>query len=565
MVDHSNPNHDDLLERATRALSQAPVPEGPPEELVADALGALEELEETAGGPRIVNLKERVFAMKPRLKIAVAAAVLVACCILIGLLAPRGGAALALDRVADALANIQSGTCRMKTTAEGQPDRTGKALYLAPSRERLEWSTGGVMILNSDPENRKSLFFEPEKKFAVVTDLENVPAGEGPTNSFDKLRQQVRDAQSRTSSAERLGKRQIDGQEVIGFRITTGAFRTDIWADPQTALPVRTETETRMRGQPTLHIVMSDFRFNVELDESLFSLDPPEGYTVQELKLDVSGSTDHRLAETLRFLAEENDGVFPARFLGMGVGAAARHAELVAKHGKDSPEVMKALVEREAKMAGGLAFRMTLPPESDWHYDGKDVRLDTPDRAIFWYKPVESETYRVIYADLTIKDVAPDDVPKALGEEEAQAAMMRLVCNEEEWVRSLRFLAEESGGVFPPSLLRLREEGVMASRFKELVAKHGKDSPQVRKWATDMEAKMGKGLMFLQNLPPESDWHYDGKGVKPDTPDRAIFWYKPAESETYRVVYADLTVKDVAPGDLPEAADAERAEEAKKK
>ena len=58
----------------------------------------------------------------------------------------------------------------------------------------------------------------------------------------------------------------------------------------------------------------------------------------------------------------------------------------------------------------------------------------------------------------------------------------------------------------------------------------------------------------------ESKWHYAGKGVKLGAADRPIFWYKPAESENYQVIYADLSTKEVAPVDLPEASEAEQAE-----
>jgi hypothetical protein len=38
--------------------------------------------------------------------------------------------------------------------------------------------------------------------------------------------------------------------------------------------------------------------------------------------------------------------------------------------------------------------------------------LGTPDRPIFWYKPIGIEKYCVIYADLSIKDMALEDVKK---------------------------------------------------------------------------------------------------------------------------------------------------------
>jgi hypothetical protein len=59
-----------------------------------------------------------------------------------------------------------------------------------------------------------------------------------------------------------------------------------------------------------------------------------------------------------------------------------------------------------------VMFYATLQPENDSHYAGKNVKLDTPDRPILWYKPTGSDRYRVIYADLSIKEMAPEDVEK---------------------------------------------------------------------------------------------------------------------------------------------------------
>jgi len=60
-----------------------------------------------------------------------------------------------------------------------------------------------------------------------------------------------------------------------------------------------------------------------------------------------------------------------------------------------------------------------------------------------------------------------------------------------------------------------------------------------------------RGIMFVQMLPADGDWHYAGKDVKLGDVDTAIFWYRPADSETYRVIYGDLSAKDVSPENLP--------------
>ena len=75
-------------------------------------------------------------------------------------------------------------------------------------------------------------------------------------------------------------------------------------------------------------------------------------------------------------------------------------------------EAMKAMMPLMQKQMQGITFYMMLKPENDPHYVGGGVKLGTPDRPILWYKPTGAEKYRVIYADLSVKELAPDDVKK---------------------------------------------------------------------------------------------------------------------------------------------------------
>ena len=63
--------------------------------------------------------------------------------------------------------------------------------------------------------------------------------------------------------------------------------------------------------------------------------------------------------------------------------------------------------------------------------------------------------------------------------------------------------------------------------------------------------KMARGMVFVTSLPPDSNQNYAGENVKFGDAQTPIFWYQPAGSQTYRVIYGDLSVKDVAPEDLP--------------
>ena len=86
------------------------------------------------------------------------------------------------------------------------------------------------------------------------------------------------------------------------------------------------------------------------------------------------------------------------------------------------------------------------------------------------------------------------------------------------------------------------------------------DVPKIRKLASQHSQeqnvengmKMIRGWIFFRLLKPENDWHYVGNGVKLGDAESPVCWYRPDGSETYRVIYGDLSIKDVAPENLPQ-------------
>jgi outer membrane lipoprotein-sorting protein len=94
-----------------------------------------------------------------------------------------------------------------------------------------------------------------------------------------------------TESAEELPAREIEGTKVLGFRTVekherprgVDTWTRTYWVDAETKLPLQIETTVEStdprHGQSRW--IQSDIVFDEPLDESLFSTDPPEGYTVR--------------------------------------------------------------------------------------------------------------------------------------------------------------------------------------------------------------------------------------------------------------------------------------------
>jgi hypothetical protein len=217
---------------------------------------------------------------------------------------------------------------------------------------------------------------------------------------------------------------------------------------------------------------LSDFLFNVNIDESLFSLEPPAGYAVkvQNVKSDVSPPEEKDLIEMFREYSKLSHGAFPdsldflttATIFGKKAGLRMsiqkmwedfapekgkpneermrKLEELMLKltEGKPNREQMKEIAEqmtsadveveaqetdevRQAqfnevfrRVQRGLSFALRLSPNADAHYVGEGVSFGAADTPIFWYRPKDAKKYRVIYADLSVREAdTPPSVPNA--------------------------------------------------------------------------------------------------------------------------------------------------------
>ncbi len=86
---------------------------------------------------------------------------------------------------------------------------------------------------------------------------------------------------------------------------------------------------------PNLKVTMSDFEFNVHMDESLFSVEPPAGYEVtvgQYKTTDDSPGKEKDLIEMFRYYSEVSGGRFPELLDLMWLSDTVRHEEWWARN-----------------------------------------------------------------------------------------------------------------------------------------------------------------------------------------------------------------------------------------
>ena len=444
---------------------------------------------------------------------------------------------------------------------------TSEVMMLGATRKRTEsvnpdksktihiWDGGqGKSISLLPAEKRAEVFDDANKR------REKTPNGGDPVAEW---RSMLLDAHDRPDAKrESLGEKVIDGRQAVGFRISSPAAVFDVWGDPKTGLPARVEMTAA--AVPDVKLTMSDFEFNVDMDESLFSVEPPAGYEVGSFFIStpvIDGSTtkEKDLIETLREYSRLSGGLFPTSIDQLSLTQLI-YMEFTSDR-MQKPGGKQELAETQAKLQPGLMFRVLLPPEADAHYAGKGVSLGAADTPIFWYRPKDSEKYRVIYADLSVCDA---DAPPGV----------RIVQPEKELIEMFREYSELSGGPFPNALDMVSVlQMVFVKRQLAFMKKSSPTAPEEpqepsvaqEQEATEAQAKLQRGLVnsqvkiqgglkFAVSLPPEADSHYAGKGVSLGAVDTPIFWYRPKDSEKYRVIYADLSVRDAdTPPSVPVA------------
>jgi RNA polymerase sigma factor (sigma-70 family) len=237
-------------------------------------------------------------------------------------------------------------------------------------------------------------------------DLADLP----PEQSRISLFEEMRALPDRADEA--LGTREMDGRAVEVFRVTEYGMDKTVWVEAETWELVRVEGE--FVNSPGLYAVMTDFQFNVDLDDSLFDLTPPEGYTRMEIQDKTSQPAEEDFIAFLSYWHKDVPGdLFPPTLDPVGLMKfGVEISEATRDSGSEAGDMTKeeeaqAVVQGSLILARGLMFALQMTEENDWRYAGEGVRFGASATPVCWWRPEGSETYRVIYGDLRIEDETP--------------------------------------------------------------------------------------------------------------------------------------------------------------
>ncbi len=489
---------------------------------------------------------------------------------------------------------------------------TSEVMVLDDARMRQETAMpdGSKMVMIQDMTQGKSLYLLSSSKSATILAFTNRPKyksaeGGNPLAGYRSLLLDARDNPSITR--EPLGEKVIDGRRVIGFHISSQRGVMDLWGDPRTGLPVRVEITLGMDGNTKA--TMSHFEFNVDMDKSLFSLEPPAGYTVRRETLDGSPHGEKDLIEMFREYAKLNRGVFPKSLdvrlvsfmvwkklnfqglwdnlnftVGKGNGKALEEQRNKLEEQWDEfadkmyDHAMNGKVNKEANQEPMQKFQeqmsqLVLPMAIQKAWEGLALdklkgneeqrrEFEKRMRKIMEGKPNGSqarqfgeETMKFVYQMLW-EDFAP---AKSKANEELRHKFEELMLKMEMNPNEKQKVKDEFRARLGNQMLNDVEaweaqmEKAKKAQMEAAEAQTREAAEESRKFM-EAQQRVQRGVMFANQLPPAADAHYVGNGVLLGAANTPIFWYRPTVSKKYRVIYADLSVRDAdTPPNVPKA------------
>jgi len=284
------------------------------------------------------------------------------------------------------------------------PDDGGTPVFHQAVRDSLIRSraVGTKAVTIMDIEKGRILVLTEENMEARYVDLKGSPPIQ---NYLEFMKNTILRLQDNPDfTVKDLGRKQLDGKEVAGFFASRPGVDITAWADVDTGLPVRVE-----QNEGQAHLTFKNIEFDLPMEDEMFSMEVPPGYTVQKpMKVDLQPSEENFI-KGLRLIAEKlNYGLFPddvsMDYFYKWATSRPVVSQLNAMSKEEGLALSKELVEDNL-------FIIKFPGEGEWTYRGKGVRLGETETPIFWYRPKGSETYRVIYGDLHVENVHPEDLP----------------------------------------------------------------------------------------------------------------------------------------------------------
>jgi len=307
---------------------------------------------------------------------------------------------------AEMLAQVRSANSvsfDFKYTLPGEPQVRGRAYMKHPGQIRIIWPGGKIQIV--DATRQKILILRPNVQKATF--FKAKADANYAADPLKKLRQ------AGDSAGTLLGREMLAGQMVDVYQVALSEGSMKVWVEPQEEFPVRIESRLASEDGPAGVIVIDQLRWNRAIPASLFALDVPPGYTVE---CPQSQPTEESLIALMRICTDISDGVFPADMnakavLSLFVESKSCKMQTIAVGDKTAVAMDTYTRGIYKTCLRGLAFVTQYKENGSWHYAGGGLRRGDKNAPVCWWQPAGSETFRVMFGDLQIRDIPADQLP----------------------------------------------------------------------------------------------------------------------------------------------------------
>lgn len=397
MNEPKSQRQDDVVDRAVRALRATPVPHDAPPEVLERLAAAC------PGEPRqgtAKSLMRRISTMPRYTKAAAAVLLIAAAGLVVFLIVGPGAATVSWADVQRKIRQAETLTFTATMEQEGVPPMKTKVMAKG-SVTRQEMSEPHEMVIILDPVKKQVLTLVPGEKQAVLANLAGLPESTRKGLQDRDLARALKELIDEEGAA--VGEKTLAGRKAQGYRVGEGEqAQLTIWADAGTGDPLVLEI---LQYGGRVKITLRDFEVDKPLDDSLFSLKPPEGYELTRMDLKTASADD--MVAFLKFWLDARGDSFPETL--SQVEWLRDCAAAMEKLEKElSEEQLKELVTSLGRARLFLQFH----PDR-FGYAGGGVKKGDAKVVVFWFRPEGKETYTVIYGDLRVKaGVAADDLPK---------------------------------------------------------------------------------------------------------------------------------------------------------
>jgi len=364
-----------------------------------------------------------------------------------------------------------------------------------------------------------------------------------------------------------LGRKKINGIQAEGIEVDSpktggGLFESAIgrlWVDVETDLPVKMEIEGISGGGSIQQkIVMDEFKWDKELDASLFEPNIPADYTLMA-DMELPDTNEETAIQGLRNFAELTDGRYPSSLAMM---SAMKELQEIWEQKYEKPPTNQELQKFLSLNAACQFYAQLLQEDKDVEYYGDKVTAEDINEVLMRWKVSDSK-HRVIYGGLRTEtvedkeeksskektlDMALKISGKKLSANERGSIMRMLTLNEKDLIKGLSAFLELSGGRYPSDLDPNTTIVECDSLLKAKYDRGEINRKQAEKYGRDV---FFAGVYYKKLVRLKKEPAYYGHSVTVEDAGAVLMRWKVSE-DNYRVIFGDLSNADVSAEELAE-------------